>query len=309
MRINYQTKTTLKRLHFFKFTCIFYCTAPLFVFFFLAVSAYASDFLSPRQASLGGAGHAAPLLNDATYQNSSYIYFLPVYSFSGNYNSFSGTRTEAHPLTPGPMHGRNYSVSIQDGRSPLFQAGAAYMVREDASFINAGAAKAISKNLSLGVGGKFYFKKDDNKSTGNDFNGSTSIKISDWLNAAVIVKNVFNKDGGKELGLYRTAVLGTKVNIKGVSFIYLDPHYTFSPPENVKRIGFNAGLETTGFKDLFIRAGYFRESLLPHEPVYGRGFSVGAGWISPRISFDYALTRTLSPSFATTHHFGMTVYF
>ena len=40
---------------------------------------WAADFQSPRTAALGGAGHAAPMLNDAIYLNPSFVSFMPSY--------------------------------------------------------------------------------------------------------------------------------------------------------------------------------------------------------------------------------------
>src|SRR5436305_13181621 len=87
-----------------------------------SISAFGSDFHSARTAALAGSGHAGPLLNDSVFLNPSYASFLPTYSLALQYLKFSG------PSRPGESdyHGRNYSVSIQDGRNELFQAGVAY---------------------------------------------------------------------------------------------------------------------------------------------------------------------------------------
>src|SRR5689334_3011746 len=81
----------------------------------ISPQAWSADFLSPRTAALGGAGHAGPLLNDSLFLNPAYISFVPANNVSVNYLSYNGGAD-----TLNPNSGRNYNVGIQDGQNPLF---------------------------------------------------------------------------------------------------------------------------------------------------------------------------------------------
>ncbi|MBI4925638.1 MAG: hypothetical protein HY843_06910, partial [Bdellovibrio sp.] len=118
--------------------------------FMYSFAAIASDFHSPRTIALGGAGHAGPLLNDAIFLNPSFASFLPTYSFGFNYLSFANQNDIGDK-------GRILNVSIQDGRSEVFQAGAAYTQKSDGSYLHVGASKNFVNRFGFGIGGKFFF--------------------------------------------------------------------------------------------------------------------------------------------------------
>src|ERR1700733_5937950 len=120
----------------------------------------ASDFHSPRIAALGGAGHAGPLLNDSIYLNPSYAAFLPTYAIAGNYGWANYNDSQ--------LKFKNQNLSIQDGRSDMFEAGLAYTHRDDGMLIHLTAAKAlIPSRLSVGVGGKAYFPANNGSTNTN----------------------------------------------------------------------------------------------------------------------------------------------
>lgn len=271
-------------------------------------AALAAEVQSPRTAALGGAGHAAPLLNDAIFMNPSFSSFLPTYSFGVNYATFSGTSEALPNQTVGdPFRGRNFSVSIQDGRSELFQAGVAYTKRVDETMVHVGASKAVIKKLGFGLGAKFFFN-DPNKGSGRDgILSITGIPLP-WLQASFIVDNVFQHQASMNRGLYREYILGTRFNVKNILIGYFDPHLTPELPGE-KQFGYESGLEFVMMSDLFIRLGMFRNSVVPYLNSRSRGFGAGVGWVAPRISFDYGLSRAIEPIAATAHSFGATVYF
>src|SRR5665213_2788127 len=85
----------------------------------LSATAFATDYQSPRVAGMGGAGHAAPILNDGIYMNPAMIALLPAYSVSVSQQSSSGPdNTEPQGLIQ--------NASIQDGTNSLFAAGLGY---------------------------------------------------------------------------------------------------------------------------------------------------------------------------------------
>jgi hypothetical protein len=253
-------------------------------------TALASDYHSPRTAALGGSGHAGPLLNDSILLNPSFTSFLPTYSIGVNY-----------------LNGTNYSVSIQDGRSEFFQAGVAYSRREDGSFIHVGASKNVVRRLGFGLGAKAYFN-NQTRQVSKDMTFSASGIPTDWLQTALIIDNLLETSSGKEQGLYREYILGIKCNIMGIVLAYFDPHYTPSLLIG-ERWGYETGLEFVMFSDLYLRFGNFLNSTIPFQAIRGRGYGVGLGWVAPRLSLDYALSRPIVPKLETVHTIGTTLYF
>lgn len=241
------------------------------------------------------------MLNDATFLNPSYISFLPTYSLAINY----GWYKNAEPPSVS-SHGRNYSVGIQDGRSELFQGGASYTQREDGTFVHLAASKALDKQFSVGIGGKFFFN-DDIRPSGKDLSAAATWIVSHALQLAVTADNVLQADASKARGMFREYALGTKVNLNSMVLLYADPHYAPDRPNT--KYGWQAGAELVATSDFLIRGGVFRNSSVPFAGQRGRGFGLGIGWIGPRISFDYGLERLQKPFTATTHQIGATMYF
>lgn len=255
-----------------------------------ASGALASDFHSPRTAALGGAGHAGPLLNDSIILNPSYTSFLPTYSLAGTYSS-----------------GEGYNFSVQDGRTQLFQAGVSYTQRDALRMIQVGASRSIVKRLGFGVGGKFYINRATNTMF-HDAVFSTSGVISNWFQAAFIVDNLIQSEAGRAFGMYREFTLGTKFNIDRMLLLYFDPHLIPDSP-NGSEYGYEAGVEFVTFSDVFLRGGAFRNSRVPSQYAYGNGYGLGLGWVAPRLSLDYGVSRIIRPVHDTIHHVGMTIFF
>jgi hypothetical protein len=288
---------------------VFKIFLPLLAFLFtFGWSAEASDFHSPRTAALGGSGHAGPLLTDSIYLNPSFISLLPTYGISFNYLRFNAGKSDNFP-----EKGKSYNLSIQDGRSKLFQAGVGYTIKEDGALLSIGASKAFVQRFGVGVGSKFYFKEKFGSEVGvSDFNLSSSFVATRWLQFALILDNVLQTDEAKEQGFYRELKLGSKVNIMSIFLVYLDPHFTPSLPVG-ENFGYEAGLEFVLMSDLFLRLGHFTNSHVPFQNARGSGFGAGFGWIGPRLSLDYAYQRVTHSNEglpkAGAHTLGATVYF
>lgn len=267
---------------------------------------FSADFYSPRMAGLAGSGRAGPLLNDAIYLNPSFTSFLPTYSLSGNQLTYSGDADPA--LGPGSRQGRNVSFSIVDGRNPLFQAGVAYTRREDGTMVHVGASKALLQRLGLGIGGKFFLK-GSGKPTGQELVVSTTAVPVEWFQVAAVVDNALDSEASRARGLRREFILGTKFNLDRIVLVYFDPQYAPARPGS-QRYGFSAGLEFVLMADLFLRTGMFRNTVIPHAMnTVGRGYGVGLGWVGPRMSLDYGLSRTVDPRSLTAHSMGVSIYF
>lgn len=286
-----------------------------FIFLFLSLLAtnvvLASDFHSPRTAALGGSGHAGPLLNDSLYLNPSFSSLLASYSISANYGYFFGPAT--NPDGTSFYHGKNLNASIQDGRSELFQAGVGLSHFEDRDALHLGVSKSFVEKMGFGIGGKFIFPSNQpgvSQTVVHDATLSVSGVALPWLQLAFIVDNLFETQEGQKLGLYREWIFGTKVNVMQIFLMYFDPHITPSLSNTTTSVfGYEAGMEFTIMSDLFLRIGAFRSATVPFESQRGDGYSSGIGWIGPRMSFDFAISRVLDPNPATGYFFGTTFYF
>lgn len=282
----------------------------ILISFFLSQTAFSADTMSPRTAALGGAGHAGPNLADSIFLNPSYASFLPSYSFAYYFLSYAG---QAQITSSGstPTHGRNYAAVVHDGRSQLFQAGVGYSAREDGQFIHFGASRKAIENLGFGIGGKAFFNNDTTIGTVIDSSFSTTFIADSWLQLALVVDNIIQSSKARQSGLYREIIIGAKANLEGIVLAYFDPHWVPDLPSNA--IGFEAGLEFPFFTDLYFRLGTFKNSKISFVNTRGRGYSIGIGWMAPKISIDYALYRVLATegtvSATNAHVFGASVYF
>jgi hypothetical protein len=157
----------------------------------------------------------------------------------------------------------------------------------------------------VGLGGKMRL------GTGGDPNlidGSVSATyiVSPLLQLAFVADNVLETERKRERGLNRQFTVGTRFSIENIWIIYADPHFT---PNVDNQFGLDVGMEFRMFPDLTFKIGHFRESQLPHLNQRGKGYSVGAGWVGPRLSLDLAIVRTLEPIATSSTVAGFTVFF
>jgi hypothetical protein len=257
--------------------------------------------------ALGGAGHANPILSDAIYMNPSFISFMQTHSLSLNYLSY-GNGTIQGPAGPTEFYGHNLNLSVMDG-SPdsLFQAGFGYTRKEDVSTISVSASKGFLQSFGVGLGTKFIFF--NNSSGRRVIDGILSLSgiLASWLQTSLIVDNLF--ENAVDQNLFRDYIIGTRWNVTGILSIYLDPHWTPSLPAGQDPFGYEAGIEFPFFSDFFLRIGSFKNSYVSYQSRRGDGYGIGAGWLAPKISMDYAYARVLHPLPSDTHQFGVTIYF
>lgn len=275
--------------------------------FFLALSvicwsgqaAMGSDFHSPRTAALGGAGHAGPSLNDSIYLNPSYSSFLPTYSISTNYIRYRSSQSDS---------GKYLNVSLQDGRSELFQAGVGYTKRDRSNLLTIGASKALLEQFGIGLGGKFLFSNTPGTPVVRSSMVSMTFSATDWFQFSAIADNLFETEEGRRNNFYREWIIGSKLNLENILIVYFDPHWTPTLPEQA--YGYELGVELGIFQDFFLRGGKFKNAAIPNQyGIRGSGYGFGAGWVAPRISLDYALSQHLEPVDETVQTFGATIFF
>ena len=259
--------------------------------------ASAIEYQSPRTLALGGAGRAGPLLNDSIFLNPSYGSFNNIYSLDAGYTGFNT--------------GRNYDVSVQDARTEMFQAGAAYTKREQNGAINIGASKMILQQVGAGLGSKTLIDNTTNKMT-TDFTFSSTFIALQWMYSSLIIDNLIQGSEAKARNLYRTVFVGFKFMPTHEIEIFVDPLY--SPDYSAgKKAGYSAGVELSLLADFYLRMGKFTDSEVSYLNTRGDGFGFGLGWIGPRINFNYALHRVTSSDagnpLTTAHAGGVTVFF
>jgi hypothetical protein len=241
------------------------------------------------------------VLNDSLYLNPAYGALAP-----SNHLAFNWVRYSTDATTgPGSTTGRNYSVAVQDGSSEVAQAGVAYTVRQDSAWVHLGVAKAAMQRLGFGIAGKYMIDSRDGSKNADAVFSLAAIPL-DWLQLALVVDNLFENNHAKRFGNRREIILGTKFNVKGIFLAYADPQWT---PGLTEQFGYSVGLEFPLMKDLFLRWGRFDGVNIPYLARRGEGYGLGLGWLAPKISFDYGLSRVLAPVVATAHTLGATVYF
>ncbi len=260
----------------------------------LAFPALAADFHPARTAGLGGAGRAGPLMNDGVYLNPSFLAFLKSYTLGGQYAAYKGD-----------TNGRILHASLQDGSSDLFAAAFGYTVRQDAKFFHVGVGKAIAPLLSVGLGGKVLIRPNGQKWLMDANFGATYI-VSPVLQLAFTVDNILETETKANEGLLREFAIGSRVNIDNIWIIYFDPHLATTAEDP---FGVEIGMEFKMFTDLTLKLGHFRASQIPYLNERGKGYSIGAGWVGPRLSLDAALTRTIEPVGTSAATLGFTVFF
>jgi hypothetical protein len=267
--------------------------------------AVASDFQTPRTLGLAGSGHGAPLHGDPIYLNPSFISFLQTYNLGFGYSVANPSPNDPAAT---PFRGMNWNVNVTDGRSELFQAGVAFARREDYRMLHLAISKSVMPAMSVGLGGKFFFPQDGATNQIMDGGLSASYIFHEMFQASLIVDNLLGSQAGLAQGLNREIILGTKVNLKGIAMFYIDPHFYPNAPAGVSQYGHEVGAELTIFKDLFLRGGLFKNSMVSYLGRNGSGWALGAGWITPRLSLDYGFSSSTEPVSEQAHSFGFTVY-
>jgi hypothetical protein len=236
-------------------------------------------------------------LNDAVYLNPGMISLLPAYSVSASHQTSSGPNgTEPHGLVQ--------NVTIQDGTNPLFSAGLGYTRKTYGREANVGVASRLFQNYGLGASGKFLFGSESRESA-QDATVSVAGAPLPWLEGGVIIDNLLESEKTKAWNQYREFTLGLKANIDKILLLYFDPHVIPGKPGTT--FGFEAGAELPIFSDLYIRGGFNRNSFQPELGDYGHGHGFGLGWAFPRISLDFAVTRTYEPVRTNNLLFSVTI--
>lgn len=239
-------------------------------------NSFALDFVTARTASLGETGRGSALTNDTILLNPSLIGFQPAQAVAGSYQW---------------KKDKNFYLSAVDGKNQWFQAGLSFTRRSDMDFIHLGLAKRITNWMSVGTLVKRYatrsnsLAKDGRAISGFDGGPSFSfilpksaLPVQTQLGLAV---DGFMHSKSDEPNVEpRNIGLGAKVNLSEILLIYAD-YVQYLPQISGAYNSYHAGLELAlAGTELFGRGGLmgFRDT----------GWTVGAGWVGPRIALNYA---------------------
>ncbi|MEO5971295.1 MAG: hypothetical protein ABIQ95_15320 [Bdellovibrionia bacterium] len=265
---------------------------------------WASDFQSSRTSALGGAGHAAPVLTDAIYQNPSYIAMIPVRAMSLNYLTYP-VGVSTGPFDAYDSYKNNYNLAAQiSSRESQVQYGIGYTQRENLSNINAVISIGSTDQFSIGFGTKIVLPANGLGTNLVDLNFSMSGIANEWFRAALMIDNLV--ESGQAMGLYREVTLGTKFNLSVIQ-LYLDPLWV--PSFSQSNWGYELGVEYPFFDYFFLRLGTFSNAAIPYQSQRGDGFGTGIGIMMPSFSVNYAYSQVIQPTASFAHHFETTFYF
>jgi hypothetical protein len=196
------------------------------------------------------------------------------------------------------------NLSIQDGTNSLFAAGVGYTRKTYGREVQVGASTRMFQNYGIGLGGKFLFGSDSREAAQDATLSATGGPLP-WLEAGVIIDNLFESAKTKNWNQYREFTVGLKANFQKILLVYFDPHVIPNKPGD--SLGYEVGAELPIFSDLYVRAGMNKNSFQPVLGGYGHGHGFGLGWAFPRISIDAAVTRTFEPARTNNLLFSVTI--
>ncbi len=300
----------LKVKPFFSVKAVFF-----FILLFSSNKTFA-DFQTTTTLSLGGAGHASPLLTDAIYVNPAFLATTPITAGSVSYQ-----KSQAYDFSA-PQ------IAVLDGsQDALFQAGIAGARMSFADTVHIAAAKKLGKKISAGIGSKLYFMKVPTFSRQLDFYASVAFSPNKYLLFSAMLDNIRQSIPG--LDLQRTLVLGSKICIGDNFALYADPQINLASEDHkhfteaFKKswlsglgkfsselvTGYAVAAEIVTFGDVLLRGGLFRNTYQATLQEHASGWGIGAGWIGPRIALHLASHYITNPQKVSTFSGQVSIFF
>jgi hypothetical protein len=259
---------------------------------------------SPVVQGLGGAGRAG-VPGEALFSNPASAALL---TQSAAFLYFQKPR-----ISDWNAGGRGYAVGVYDGQNPAAK-GALGFVRtsraridrqgnqtfEDRSDYRFTIASSVWSNVMGGLQTRYVTRRSGAESR-RFFNTDlgTIFPVYTDLMAGVTYENAFHKEEETP----PTVGVGLSYSL-GFGIRLLGDGYRLMKGEHKGERGWAAGGELSLASDFKVRFGRFQEA-------YRRlkGWSLGASWVGPRASFDYAMRTTGSGPQERDHMLGMVVAF
>lgn len=206
--------------------------------------------------------------------------------------------------------GRSYTVGMYDGGQETLKGGLAYVRSsravlennrqgyEDRSEFRFTMASPIGKSTQAGAQVRYITKRQGAAET-KFFQGDLGLILPLFqdFRAGITYENVVQRAGEKP----GTAAVGVNYALGFGIAAYADGTRQMAGANKGDK-GYNLGAQTEVVGGFVIRGGKFQDG-------YRRlkGWSMGAGWVGPRASFDYALRTTGTKNRERDHIFGMTI--
>lgn len=206
--------------------------------------------------------------------------------------------------------GRAYSVGLYDGENPTLKGGLGFVrnsrvrvqggvpVYEDRSEFRFSAARPVSGDVVAGINGRYVTLRSGQDET-KFFQGDAGVMFPLFqdVRAGVTYENAFEKAGDTP------PTLGAGVNYafsKGMQVLADGARIMRGNRKGEK--SWALGTELNLFGDFYGRAGRFWDAFTDQK-----GWTVGASWLGPRASLDYALRTTQGRPHERDHVFGIRI--
>ncbi len=253
------------------------------------MNAHGLDFQSARTLGMSKGGRAGALLSDTVILNPSLLGFYNLAAVSGTY------------YWKNPKADRGiFNVSAIDGTNEYVSAGLAYTNIEKGKLIHLALAKKALPILSFGT----HFKRIDDRKENIEYDGGLSASfglakdtVSVPFQLSLVADNIRQKftsiTGPREISI------SGKANVNDIMLLYLDDAVRFY--KNGDRTSlYSIATEINLGNELYARLGVFRGA--------EKGWSIGGGWVGPKIGLNYGYQKESSTTQETRHAATMEIY-
>ncbi len=274
---------------------------------FLSFGMFTVDFAtadSPVVQGLGGAGRAG-VPREGLFSNPAAVGLL---TESGAFLIYEKPR-----IPDWNAGGRLYSVGAFDGQNAGLKGAFGYIRTsrarventvsqsyEDRSEYRMALGLPLAANVAAGLRVQYITRRTGSQET-KIFNGGvgTIFPVYSGLIAGLTYENLLNKPGelAPTMGAGLSYALGYGIQVYG------DGYRQMKGPKKGER-GWALGAETALAGELRVRGGRFQDG-----DRRRKGWSMGASWVGPRTSFDYAMRTSGDLPKERDHILGLTTIF
>lgn len=274
------------------------CNLLILIFLSLGVFA-AEDFVPIQEKAQGQALAGSMQLNDSLYSNPAASSLVSVYSVDGSYSlpkSFAVSVLDTKTSAIGGAIGYFRKTAEQD----YFVPGVSV---DNQKFIQ-GAKVALmgrlSNSLGIGVSGKSIWGPDSQGKDNRLLDGDVgAIYNGGFFQFGASLRNVL---GGKQvMNFYREYSLGARLAYEQILSLSVASQ---SKLNSASPYQIGVGAEYVSPYYFSIRGGY--RNLLQDQKTF---WSMGASFVSPKLSFHYAVEMPNQPNASPEHMLGTTMLF
>jgi len=250
-----------------------------------------SDFVPLRERAQGHSLTGALQANESIYSNPAGTSFSQIYSLDGTY---------ASP--------KSFSASVVDTQTNSLGGGIGYFKDQSLDGKNylqgfrLTMGSRISQNWGFGLAGKALWGNGATKEVSLKDLDSGFLWNGGFASGGIVFRNFFG--GNKELGQDREISLGGRIGYSNTIFLSVSTHSKWGSVMPYE-IGFGAEYVSPWYFSLM--GGYrFQRGLATANPSC---WSMGASFLSPRLSLHYAVEFPQSSTEESSHILGTTLAF